>query len=292
MTSRARQSTLSSYTSQKDIHWPPSNKTETQTKDLCDSRKGKARQGIDISFPPSLETREDPSIRRGQVTLTFLNLTQPRRHQRTVKFLNLLYLYDTCACLPSKQSHSVAALPRWERSSNYPATVGELTKSLKTQATNNRSVLAEVQHVQQKMRRQGHLTTLFFVLKIVFRAGLHVLLRKRTQQESSPQCAHPPHRRRTCHPHRLRPRGLSAPSLFFIYSCSDGVNSRDTESGTAVSQRGGVNGSRATSDVSSQGRSNRPVSPHEGLPYLGNRVRRTANMSPIESEGIDEWSKR
>ena len=37
--------------------------------------QGKARQGIDISFPPSLETREDPSFQHRQVALTFLNLT-------------------------------------------------------------------------------------------------------------------------------------------------------------------------------------------------------------------------
>ena len=105
--------------------------------------------------------------------------------------------------------------------------------------------------------------------------------------ESSPQCAHPPHRRRTCPPHRLRPRELSAPSLFFISSCSSGVNSRDTEPGAAVSQRGGPgNGSRAPSDLSSQGRSNGTVSPHE----IGLEGPQTCR--PFNLEAIHEWSKR
>ena len=117
---------------------------------------------------------------------------KPRKHQRNEKCSQLVCII----AIPVRVSHhiplhTVPALPRWERSSNCPATVDELTISQKTQGTNNRSVLTEVQHVQRKMRRQGHLTQLFFVLKNLFRAGCTHFAQKNTT-ESSPQCAHPP----------------------------------------------------------------------------------------------------
>ena len=61
---------------------------------------------------------------------------------------------------------------------------------------------------------------------------------------------------------------------------------KDTESGAAVSQRGGGNGSRALGDVNSHGRSEKPPQSRvaaRGPPNLHNRVRGTANLSPIES---------